>query len=201
MAIDRKKIIDSLSKLEVVGNKNGIIEAFGVFINQLPAKIWTDFSERLTNKANSEIIEATEYLFVNAAHECGYHTGYGIITSEEWKAVVKPMIEKEPEDILHGAFAVLAAMGWADTEICELIPGEKMVVKAYNYYEADVVKSGRSSKKSAYMLRGISASFMDLAYGGKYDPSGKSSLYSFQCEQVKGIECGDSYGEFIVTKA
>jgi hypothetical protein len=37
-------------------------------------------------------LEAVEYLLVNAGHECGYHTGYGIITSEEWKRVVAPMV-------------------------------------------------------------------------------------------------------------
>jgi hypothetical protein len=29
------------------------------------------------------------------------------ITSEEWKRLVAPMFDKTPEDILHGAFAVI----------------------------------------------------------------------------------------------
>lgn len=200
MAIDRKKIIDHLSQLEVQGDENGMIVGFNVFVNQLPAKFWNTFAERLIAKTDKDILDAKEYLLYNAAHECGYHTGYGIITSEEWKAVVEPMIENVPEDVLHGAFAVFTAWGWADSEIVELVPNEKMVVRAYDYYESDFVKHGKSSNMAAYMIAGVSAAFMELAYAGEYDKSGKA-IGSFECKQVKGIECGDSYGEFIVTKA
>lgn len=201
MAIDRRKVIADMSKIDFKGDENGLIEGFGVLVNQLPANFWIGFSEKLTAKADPEMMEATEFLLVNAAHECGYHTGYGIITSDEWKAVVEPMLKKIPEDILHGAFAVLTAWGWAKAEVVELVPEKRMVVRAYDYYEADIIKYGRTPKKSAYMLRGICAAFMDLAYGGKYDPLGKSGLRTFTCEQAKGIECGDDYGEFIVTRA
>ena len=200
MAIDRKKIIQDMSQLEIKGDEKGLIDGFGVFVNQLPASFWIGFSERLTSKVSPIILEPTEYLLVNAAHECGYHTGYGIITSEEWKAVVEPMVEKIPEDILYGAFAVFTAWGWANSEVVELIPNEKMVIRAYDYYEADVVRYGASSKMSAYMITGVSAGFMDLGYGGPYDVTGKTALNTFQCKQVKGIECGDDYGEFLVTR-
>jgi len=140
---------------------------------------------------------AAQGLLVNAAHECGYHTGYGIITSEEWDAICSPMIEDAPADVLHAAFAVFTAWGWAKSEVVEIIPGEKMVVRAYDYYEADVVDRGALTDRSAYMIQGVSAAFMDLAYGEAY-PNG---LRTFKCEQVKGIECGDDYGEFVVTRA
>jgi hypothetical protein len=199
MAIDRKKIIDSLSQLEVLGDETGLSPGYGVFLQQLPAMIWNSFAERLTRAVPKELQETAEWLLVDAAHECGYHTGYGIITSEEWKAVVEPMIEKIPEDILYGAFAVFSAWGWANAEIHKLIPGERMVIRAYDYYEADVTDYGASNKMSAYTLAGVSAAFMDLAYGGAYDPLGKTGLNTFTVKQVKGIECGDTYGEFIVT--
>lgn len=201
MAINRELIINELSKIKVRGNEQGLIPAFGVFVQQLPAEIWTLFSERLTRNVPPELVETAEWLLVNAAHECGYHTGYGIITSEEWKAVVAPMVEKVPEDILYGAFAIFTAWGWAKADIHELIPGEKMVIRATDYYEADVVMYGQSKKPSAYTLAGVSAAFMDLAYGGDYDPTGKTGLNTFDVVQTKGIECGDEYGEFVVTRA
>ena len=185
----------------VVGNDEGLVPAFNVFVTQLPAQFWNSFAERLTRQVPPDLLEAAEWLLVNAAHECGYHTGYGIITSDEWNAIVGPMIEDPPADVLHGAFAVFTAWGWAKAEIVEIVPGEKMVVRAYDYYEADVVSYGSSDKLSAYMIRGVSAAFMDLAYGGEYDPSGETGLRTFQCAQTKGIECGDDYGEFVVTKA
>ena len=201
MTIDRKQIISAMSEIAVLGNDDGLIPSFNVFVNMMPARFWNSFAERLTRQVSPDLLEAAEFLLVNAAHECGYHTGYGIITSDEWKAIVEPMIENEPEDILHGAFAVFTAWGWAKSEVVELIPGEKMIVRAYDYYESDVVSYGTSSKTSAYMIRGVAAAFMDLAYGGPYDPSGKTGMRTFACTQTKGIECGDEYGEFIITKA
>ncbi len=201
MAIDRKKIIDDLSKIEVMGNDEGLIPAFGVYITQLPTRFWNSFADRLIRQAGPDLQESAEGLLVNAAHECGYHTGYGIITSDEWNSVVKPMVKKVPEDILYGAYAVFTAWGWAKADIIEIVPNERMVVRAYDYYESDVVSGGISDRPSAYMLRGVSAAFMDLAYGGEYDPTGKSGLYTFKCTQTQGIECGDDYGEFIVQRA
>jgi len=201
MAIDRKRIIEALSKIEIAGDREGLIPAYNVFVTQFPASFWSSFSERLTRAVGDDLREAAEHLLVGAAHECGYHTGHGIITSQEWKAVVGPMVEKAPEDILHGAFAVLTAWGWAKSEIVELLPAERMVVRAYDYYEADPVAYGVSRKPSAYMLRGVAAAFMDLAYGGPYDATGKTGLNTFQAVQTKGIECGDDYGEFVVTRA
>jgi hypothetical protein len=201
VSIDRKQIISAMSQIEVSGNDEGLIPGFNVFVNVLPANFWNSFAERLTRRVPADMQGVAEGLLVNAAHECGYHTGYGIITSNEWKAVVAPMIEKVPEDVLHGAFAVFTAWGWAKSEIVELKPSVRMVVRAYDYYESDVVAYGRSSKPSGYMIRGVCAAFMDLAYGGPYDPSGKTGLRTFACTQTKGIECGDEYGEFVVTKA
>jgi len=200
MAIDRKLVISALSELEVAGNADGLIPAYNVFVNQLPAGFWNSFAQRLIRSIDADLVEAGEALLVNAAHECGYHTGYGIITSEEWKAVVAPMVEKVPEDILYGAYAVFTAWGWAKSEVVELVPGEKMVVRAYDYYEADAAEYGSLKRPCAYMIRGVSAAFMDLAYGGEYDPTGKTGMRTFECAQTKGIECGDDYGEFVVTK-
>lgn len=201
MAIDRKKIIEAMAKVTVLGNAEGLIPAFNVYVQQLPAEFWNGFSRRLVNSIPEDLIETAESLLVNCAHECGYHTGYGIITSDVWNEVVKPMIEKAPEDVLHGAFAVFTAWGWAKSEIVDLVPAEKMVVRAYDYYESDVILYGRASRPTAYMIQGVSAAFMDLGYGGPYDPTGKTAMKTFTCRQTKGIEIGDDYGEFVVTRA
>ncbi len=200
--IDRKQIIRDMARVVegIQGNQDGVIPAFNVFVQQLPIGFWNGFSERLTRTVPKDLQESAEWLLVNAARECGYHTGYGIITSDEWNAVVQPMVEG-PEDTLRGAFAVLTAWGWAKADIIELTPGESMTVRAYDYYEADVVGYGASTKLSGYMLRGICGAFMDLAYGGPYDPTGASGMGTFTCVQTKGIECGDDYGEFVVTRA
>ncbi|MFA6424644.1 MAG: hypothetical protein WCW64_00495 [Phycisphaerae bacterium] len=192
--IDRKKVIEEMSKIAASPNEDGIIDGFNVLVNQLPSDFWNEFNERISTKVKPDLRKQAEYLLYNCARECGYNTGYGIITSKEWKAIVGPMVGNT-EDVLYGAFAVFTAWGWAKSEIVHLEPGKKMIVKAYDYYESDVVKHGISPKLSAYMIAGVCAAFMDLAYGGDY-PKG---FNKFKCEQVRGIECGDEYGEFVVT--
>lgn len=199
MAIDRQRIIDALSNMTWISSNNGLFEKCNVLITRLPSQFWNGFADRLVNKAPPDLVEATEYLLYNAAHECGYHTGYGIMTSQEWLEVVDPMIENT-EDKLHGAYAVLAAWGWVDAEIIKLIPNQELIIRAYDYYEADIVKYGKNHRLSAYMVSGISSAFMELAYAGDYDPKGKN-IGNFVCKQIKGLECGDPYGEFIVTRS
>lgn len=199
MAIDRQKIIDTLSNVAWTPNDKGLIEKCNVLITRLPNQFWNGFANRLVNKAPPDLVEATEYLLYNAAHECGYHTGYGIYSSQEWLEVVDPMIENA-EDKLHGAYAVLAAWGWVDAEIVELVPNQQLIIRAHNYYEADIVKYGKSHRLSAYMVAGISSAFMELVYAGDYDPQGKP-IGTFICKQIKGLECGDPYGEFIVSRS
>jgi hypothetical protein len=72
----------------------------------------------------------------------------------------------------------------------QLRDGEKMVVRAVDYYEAD---SGGNGVR-AYMIRGVSAAFFELAYSDPY-PNG---MGKFVCEQTKGMEVGDPFGEFSV---
>jgi hypothetical protein len=198
MAINRREIIEQMSKVSVIGNEEGMIPAFGVYVQQLPADFWNGFARRIVNSVPEDLADVAESLLVNAALECGYHTGYGIITSDEWNQVVGPMIENAPEDVLHGAFAVFTAWGWAKSEVVELVPEEKMVVRAYDYYESDIMVYGNARRPCAYMIRGVASAFMDLAYGVKPYPDG---MRTFACEQTKGIEIGDDYGEFVVTRA
>lgn len=106
-------------------------------------------------------------------------------------------LTEKPEDILYGLFAVVNSWGWGDLKIEELIPNEKMILRAYDYYEADIKDIFKCKKYLAYKLTGISRAFMDLIYGHKCPPQ---RLGVFKCKQTMGIELGDAYGEFIVTR-
>ncbi len=196
MAIDREKAINDLSQIKVKGNEEGLIPAFGVLVQFLPANFWNTFTEKMLDAAGDKHQASVETGLEQAAAECGYHTGWGIINSDEFNAIVGPMIEKMPEDVLHGAYAVLSAWGWAKCEIIELIPGERKVVRAYEYYESKITETFSIKKPCAYMIKGITRAFMDIAYGGEYP----DSFDHFKSEQVKGIELGDSFGEFVVTR-
>lgn len=165
MTIDREKAVAELSKIEVQGNDDGLIPGFGVLVQQLPANMWNGFSAKILLAAGPALYDDAAGLLENAAAECGYHTGWGIINSNEFAAVCGPMISEESklEDTLHGAYAVFTAWGWANAEIVKLVPGERMVVRAYDYYEQDGYKGFTPSKPFAYMVRGVSRAFMDTA--------------------------------------
>lgn len=195
-SFDRDELIRQLARLELDGGRTGLIPIFGGLITQLPSTLWNHFSNRLLAVANPSGSAKVEQMLVEAAHECGYHTGYGILQSSEWQTHVEPHLDGTPEDVLHGAFALVSGFGWAKAEIVHLVPREQLIVHAYDYFEADVVEYGSSPTYTAHLLRGITAAFMDLAYGAPY-PNG---YHTFLAAQTKGIECGDGYGEFVVVR-
>ncbi len=192
MTVMRDTVVKSLAKVTVQGDENGLIPEYEVLVNLLPVSLLNRLSERLMAAAPPERKRDVEAGLVRAAYECGYHTGCGIITSEVFNDVVLPMVTEGEKDILRGAYAAFTAWGWAKSGIVQLKEGERMVIRAFDYYEADNTGEGLR----AYMLRGLSQAFFDLAYADTY-PDG---MDTFVCRQTKGIEAGDPYGEFIVTR-
>jgi len=193
MTVMRDEVVKALADIKVQGDEDGLIPAFGVLVNQLPVSFWNLFSERImaVAKGARKTAEAEAGL-VKCAHECGYHTGYGIINSEEFKSVVTPMVSEGAKDVLRGAYAVFTAWGWAKSGIVQFKDGEKMVIRATDYYESEAGGEGLR----AYMIRGVSAAFFELAFANAY-PDG---LDEYDCQQTKGLEAGDPHGEFVVTK-
>ncbi len=195
MSFDRKSVIQDISKISVAADEHGMIEGFGVYVNRLPAEFWREFGENIMKAVPVELKDPAWHLLYNAGHECGYHTGWGIMNSEEWNSIVRPRIKRMPEDALHGAFSVCTGWGWGKTEVVELSP-ERMVVRAYDYYESDGAVRGLYDRPLAPMICGVATAFFELAYGGPY-PDGLNKAVG---HQTKGIECGDDYGEFVVTR-
>lgn len=192
MTVMRDTVVKSLAKINVQGDENGLIPEYEVLVNLLPVSLLNAFTERIMAAAPADKKAAVEAGLVRAAYECGYHTGCGIITSEIFSDVVMPMVTEGEKDILRGAYAAFTAWGWAKSGIVQLREGEKMVIRAFDYYEAD---SGGEGLRG-YMLRGLSQAFFDLAYADPY-PDG---MDTYVCHQTKGLEVGDQYGEFVVVK-
>ena len=192
MTVMRDTVVKSLAKINVQGDENGLIPEYDVLVNLLPVSLLNTFSERIMAAAPAEKKAVVEDGLVRAAYECGYHTGCGIITSDIFNDVVLPMVTEGEKDILRGAYAAFTAWGWAKSGIVQLKEGEKMVIRANDYYEAESQGEGLR----AYMLRGLCQAFFELTYSDPY-PDG---MDTFVCQQTKGIELGDPYGEFVVTK-
>jgi len=192
MTVMRDTVVKSLAKINVQGDENGLIPEYDVLVNLLPVALLNTFSERMMAAVPADKKAMVEDGLVRAAYECGYHTGCGIITSEIFNDVVLPMVTEGEKDILRGAYAAFTAWGWAKSGIVQLKEGEKMVIRANDYYEAESQGEGLR----AYMLRGLCQAFFELTYSDPY-PDG---MDTFVCQQTKGIELGDPYGEFVVTK-
>jgi hypothetical protein len=192
MTVMRDQVVKNLVEIEAKANEDGLIPAFNVLVNQLPVTFWNGVAERMMAIVPPARRDAMEAALVNCAYECGYHTGWGIINAPEFQAVVAPMVTEGAKDVLRGAYAVFTAWGWAKSGIVQMKEGEQMVVRAVDYYEAD---SGGEGLR-AYMIRGVSAAFMELAFAKPY-PDG---MNTFQCAQMKGLEAGDAFGEFVVTR-
>jgi hypothetical protein len=192
MTVMRDTVVKSLARVTVQADENGLIPEYEVLVNLLPVALLNTFMERIMAAAPPERKAEVEAGLVRAAYECGYHTGCGIITSDIFNEVVLPMVTEGEKDILRGAYAAFTAWGWAKSGIVQLKEAEKMVIRAFDYYEAD---SGGNGLRG-FMLRGLSQAFFDLAYADPY-PDG---MDTYVCHQTKGIENGDPYGEFIVVK-
>lgn len=191
MTVMRDQVVKQLVTVEAKSNGDGLIPAFNVLVNQLPTAFWNTVAERMMAIVPPSRREEMEAALVNCAYECGYHTGYGIIQSPEFQSVVMPMVTEGAKDVLRGAFAVFTAWGWAKSGIVQLRDGERMVIRAVDYYEQE---SGGDGKR-AFMIRGVSTAFMELAFSKPY-PDG---MGAFTCEQTRGVETGDDYGEFVIT--
>jgi hypothetical protein len=186
----RNDVVKALAKIHLHNNEDGLIPEYEVLVNLLPVSLLNTFTEKILAAA-PERKEEIEAGLVRAAYECGYHTGCGIITSEIFSDIVMPMVTEGAKDILRGAYAAFTAWGWAKSGIVQLKEGERMTIRAFDYYEADSKGEGLR----AYMLRGLNQAFFDLAYADPY-PDG---MDTFVCRQTKGMEAGDEFGEFIVT--
>jgi hypothetical protein len=192
MTVMRDEVVNQLVSVEVEADEAGLMPGFNVLLNQMPAAFWTTVADRMMAAVPQSRKQEMETALVKCAYECGYHTGYGIVTSPEFESVVGPMVTEGAKDVLRGAYAVFTAWGWAKSGIVQIKDGERMVVRALDYYEAD----GGGDGLRAYMIRGVSAAFFELAYAAPY-PEG---MNTFACEQTRGMEVGDAFGEFVVTR-
>ena len=196
MAIDTNKIVNAVMHGSRIQEEKGIIPLFGVYLSMIPVQYYNrisfGFEKKLGNNGNAE------KLLVAAGQECGYATFQGIRSSWEWDEVVRPMIE-HLEDQIHCFVSIAVAFGWGALTLQELVPNQKLVIRAHDSYEAKgyLDAYGKAEVGKCYMPRGVAAAFMDLVYGGDY-PGG-----CFQYEAVE--ECcqakGDSYCEFVARKA
>ena len=199
MAIDGNKIIHAVMEGSRIREAKGIIPLFGVYLSIFSADYYNRINFGFEEKMIQLKLERKAHsLLVAAAQECGYATFQGIRNSWEWSEIVMPMIEC-CEDQIDGFTAVAVAFGWGDLKVSQLIPGEKLVIRVTDSYEANgyLKRYGRADSGKCYMLQGITGAFMDLLYGVDY-PDG---CFNFLSEEAHCRAKGDSYCEFTARKS
>ena len=198
MAIDVSKIIHAVMEGSKIRESKGIIPLFGVYLSLFSVYYYNRLSFNFEIKMGKPREAEAKALLIKAAQECGYATFQGIRDSWEWQQVVAPMVESKEDQIL-GFVAVAVAFGWGDLAVEELVPGEKLVIRANDSYEARgyLEQYGPAKSEKCYMLRGVAGAFMDLIYGGDY-PEG---LFVFSAAENFCRAKGDAYCEFLVKKS
>ena len=198
MAIDGTKIIHAVMEGSRIRESKGILPLFGVYLSLFSSHYYNRLSFEFERQMGASRAAEAESLLIQAAQECGYATFQGIRNSWEWDEVVSPMIEKK-EDQIHGFAAVAVAFGWGDLKLVELIPGEKLVIRAEDSYEASghLEHYGHAENGKCYMLRGVAGAFMDLIYGEAY-PDG---CFTFLATEPHCRAKGDPFCEFVARKS
>jgi predicted hydrocarbon binding protein len=196
MSIDTEKIVNAVMHGSRIREEKGIIPLFGVYLSMISVDYYNrvsfGFEKKMTDKLKAES------LLVSAGQECGYATFHGIRSSREWDEVVKPMIECI-EDQIDCFISIAIAFGWGNLKMQKLMPRQELIIRAQDSYEAKgyLDAYGKADSGKCYMLRGVSAAFMDLVYGGDY-PDG---CFQYIATETKCQAKGDPYCEFVARKA
>ena len=198
MAIDGTKIIHAVMEGSRIRESKGIIPLFGVYLSLFSVGYYNKLSFGFEQKLGKHREAEAEALLTKAAQECGYATFQGIRNSWEWEEIVDPMIDKK-DDQITGFAAVAVAFGWGDLKVNEILPGKKLRIRVNDSYEASgyLERYGSASSGKCYMLRGVTAAFMDLIYGTEY-PDG---CFDFVAEEPLCRAKGDPFCEFVAGKS
>ena len=198
--IDESAIIDAVVGLPIFGNEQGLIPAFGVFLGNMPADFYNflviSFVEEMSQV---NMLATAQNLLVSDGEFCGLNTFHGIMNSQEWEALVKPMI-KENSDNLYAVIAVSNALGWGNWKVAQHQEGEFAEIVSLNGYEALGYKALKQHSEipQCYMLRGVSAGIMELIYG--FGPL-EDRYGSFESEENTCIASGSSHCTFSINRA
>jgi hypothetical protein len=197
LAIDGTKIIHAVMEGSQIRESKGIIPLFGVYLSLFSVGYYNKLSFGFEQKLGKQREAEAEALLTRAAQECGYATFQGIRNSWEWEEIVDPMIDKK-DDQITGFVAVAVAFGWGDIEVKEILPEEKLRIRVNDSYEATgyLERYGAAASGKCYMLRGVTAAFMDLIYGARY-PDG---CFDFVAGEPLCRAKGDPFCEFVAGK-
>lgn len=213
--VDEEKILAALATLPLGGNEEGLIPAFGVYLTRMYSGYYNRISYRfekiLQKKRGSAMQQIASPLLIEAGHVCAFNTFGGIMKSQEWDALVRPMLQTR-EDWVRAIVVWIRALGWGHWEIKELVAGKKLSVKIQDSYESNgyLEMYGLSSIPECYLATGAVAGIMNLLYHGDItqNPELSEEFYerlfkgadSFKSREIRCRSMGDAFCEIISTR-
>ncbi|MBL6448002.1 hypothetical protein JMN32_16920 [Fulvivirga sp. 29W222] len=209
--VDYTAIRQALTNMPLEGAENtGLIDAFGVLLTRHYANYYCNISygflDLFTTQMGIDQIEIAKELMTEAGHVCAFNTFGGIMQSNEWNAMIKPMLSSK-EDWIHGITAVVNSFGWGFWEIQELTD-EKIIMKITGGYEANAYLGRYKEKPSipiSFLASGGVAGLMNLVYvldlPGRTPVTLDENLYReisnkpefFKAKQLKCRALGDEF--------
>ena len=168
--VDYDGILSAVGGLPLVGNEEGLIPAFGVYLTRHYANYYNRISfellDALVEKFGDEGRNVAEPLLVEAGHVCAFNTFGGIMTSTEWDALIRPNL-KTREDWVHGIVAVVNALGWGRWQVTKVTEDEAEFT-IHDDYEAVgyLAMYGKSNYPVSFLAQGGVAGIMNLVYIG-----------------------------------
>ena len=189
--IDEQKIIDALVEMPFIGNEQGLIPAFNVYLANTPADFYNLICIRfLEAMQQANLYSTAKELLLFAGEVCALNTLRGILISPEWYELIAPMVESET-DCLYGLIAVTNALGWGNWHILEYEPEESLKLEALNGYEAlgYIEYQGQSQTSQCLMLTGVSTGIMELMHG---EGTVEERVGTYASEETSCMCCGQS---------
>ena len=187
MAIREQEVVAAVAGLQIVGNEEGLIPAFGLYLTRHYADYYNRISFACYHRAEREGPAARDRAraaLIRAGEVCAFNTFGGIMLSQEWEAVVAPMIESR-EDCAHGMVAVVNALGRGKWRVDRLVPGEELAISIANSYESTGYLADhpeRSDGGVCFLATGGASGIMNLLYNG--DITTRPALTPQYFEQV-----------------
>lgn len=201
MAINEGQIVDAVVGMNIQGNEEGIIDAFGVYLTNHYVDYFNRISYRLEEKITGyqpEYMAFVRPLFTRAGYACGIHTYTGIINSDAWKNLVEPQCENR-EDKIRGLVAVVNALGLGVWEVVSVEESE-VVIRSYNTYESEgyLREFDKRDTPGCFLTVGAIIGMMSVVYGSG-ELSEDLAEAPYEGKETHCRSKGDEYCEFIVT--
>lgn len=176
--VDYDGIYNAVSGMDLSGNEEGRIPAFGVYLTRHYANYYNRISfemlRSMTKAYADEGYDAAADLLTEAGHVCAFNTFGGIMESAEWDALIKPAL-KTREDWVHGITAVVNAFGWGRWEVTEVgEAGLRFAIQDDYESVGFEAMQGKAKTPVSFLAAGGVSGIANLVYHG--DISAKPKL-------------------------